>query len=64
MAEPPKKKRRPFWRPRKRRSTQAGEHRPVMLAEVLAVLEPQPGKTMVDCTLGFAGHSTELLQRL
>lgn len=64
MAEPPKKKRRPFWRKRNRRSTKPGEHRPVLLAEVLALLDPQPGQTIVDCTLGFAGHSRELLQRI
>lgn len=55
------RKRRP---PRRDRSTPAGEHRPVMLAEVLAVLNPQPGQVVVDCTLGFAGHSCELLQRV
>jgi 16S rRNA (cytosine1402-N4)-methyltransferase len=60
----PKKKRRPFWRKRIRRSTAAGEHKPVLLAEVLAALDPQPGQTVVDCTLGFAGHSLELLQRV
>jgi 16S rRNA (cytosine1402-N4)-methyltransferase len=62
--EAPKKKRRPFWRKRVRRSTAAGEHRPVMLAEVLAALDPRPGQTVVDCTLGFAGHSAELLRRV
>jgi 16S rRNA (cytosine1402-N4)-methyltransferase len=36
----------------------------VLLAEVLAALNPQPGQTVVDCTLGFAGHSLELLQRV
>ena len=60
--DPPKKKRRPFWRKRVRRSTTAGEHVPVLLAEVLAALNPQPGQTVVDCTLGFAGHSLELLK--
>src|SRR5215475_7605650 len=60
----PKKKRRPFWRKRVRRSTAAGEHQPVLLAEVLAALNPQPGQTVVDCTLGFAGHSAELLKRI
>lgn len=60
--DPPKKKRRPFWRKRVRRSTTAGEHVPVLLAEVLAALNPQPGQTVVDCTLGFAGHSVELLK--
>jgi len=45
-----------------RRSTQAGEHLPVMLQEVLLLLNPQPGQVIVDCTLGFAGHSLELLK--
>jgi 16S rRNA (cytosine1402-N4)-methyltransferase len=62
--EKPKKKRRPFWRKRVRRSTAAGEHRPVMLLEVLAALDPRPGQVVVDCTLGFAGHAAELLQRV
>jgi 16S rRNA (cytosine1402-N4)-methyltransferase len=55
------RKRRP---PRRDRSTPEGEHLPVMLAEVLRVLNPQPGQTVVDCTLGFAGHSAELLKRV
>jgi 16S rRNA (cytosine1402-N4)-methyltransferase len=62
--DPPKKKRRPFWRKRVRRSTTGGEHTPVLLAEVLAALDPRPGQTVVDCTLGFAGHSLELLKRI
>jgi 16S rRNA (cytosine1402-N4)-methyltransferase len=61
---PKKKKRRPFWRNRVRRSTAAGEHKPVLLAEVLAALNPKPGQTVVDCTLGFAGHSLELLKHV
>lgn len=61
MARKYHRKRRP---PRKDRSTPAGEHLPVMLSEVLAVLNPQPGQTMVDCTLGFAGHACELLRRV
>jgi 16S rRNA (cytosine1402-N4)-methyltransferase len=60
----PKKKRRPFWRKRVRRSTDPGAHKPVLLAEVLAALNPQPGHTLADCTLGFAGHSAELLARI
>jgi 16S rRNA (cytosine1402-N4)-methyltransferase len=47
-----------------RRSTAPGEHVPVLLAEVLAALDPQPGHVVVDCTLGFAGHSVELLKRV
>ncbi|MCE9533883.1 MAG: 16S rRNA (cytosine(1402)-N(4))-methyltransferase RsmH [Planctomycetes bacterium] len=49
---------------RENRSTPAGEHRPVLLEEVLAVLEPRPGEVVVDCTLGFGGHAGELLQRI
>ncbi len=64
MSDEPKKKRRPFWRKRVRRSTAKGEHQPVLLAEVLAALQPQPGHVVVDCTLGFAGHSIELLKRI
>ena len=62
--EPPKKKKKypPFWRKKHRRSTRTGEHQPVMLAEVLAALDPKPGQILVDCTLGFAGHALELLK--
>jgi 16S rRNA (cytosine1402-N4)-methyltransferase len=45
------------------RSTPHGEHRPVLLDEVLQVLAPQPGMSLVDCTVGWAGHSAELLTR-
>jgi 16S rRNA (cytosine1402-N4)-methyltransferase len=44
--------------------TPAGSHRPIMVAEVLAVLAPQPGETAVDCTLGHGGHAQALLARL
>ncbi|HEV3204346.1 MAG TPA: 16S rRNA (cytosine(1402)-N(4))-methyltransferase RsmH [Gemmataceae bacterium] len=47
-----------------RRSTPAGEHRPVLLDEGLAVLNPQPGDVAVDCTLGLAGHSVPVLERV
>jgi 16S rRNA (cytosine1402-N4)-methyltransferase len=46
------------------RSTPEGEHRPVLLDEVLAVLAPQPGEVAVDCTVGRAGHSVELLKQV
>lgn len=35
-----------------------------MLAECLAALNPQPGQIFVDCTVGLAGHSVELLRRI
>jgi 16S rRNA (cytosine1402-N4)-methyltransferase len=43
--------------------TPAGSHRPIMVAEILAVLALQPGEHAVDCTLGFRGHARELLPR-
>ena len=42
--------------------TPAGTHRPIMVREILDVLRPRPGETAVDCTLGYGGHSRELLQ--
>jgi 16S rRNA (cytosine1402-N4)-methyltransferase len=39
-------------------------HFPVLLEEVLHALNPQPGSTIVDCTLGLGGHSSEILQRI
>jgi 16S rRNA (cytosine1402-N4)-methyltransferase len=46
------------------RSTPPGEHRAVLLDEVLAALDPKPGEVVVDCTLGWAGHAAELLRRV
>ena len=51
-------------KPHKHRSTPHGEHRPVLLAEVLDVLALKPGMTVVDCTVGWAGHSAEQLRRV
>jgi 16S rRNA (cytosine1402-N4)-methyltransferase len=44
--------------------TPAGTHRPIMVAEILEILAPQPGELAVDCTLGHGGHARELLTRL
>ena len=44
--------------------TPAGTHRPIMVAEVLEVLNPQPGEIAVDCTIGYGGHAREILPRL
>lgn len=52
------------WRARGQRSTPSGEHRPVLAAEILAVLDPRPGQVIVDATVGFAGHAVELLRRV
>lgn len=37
-------------------------HTPVLLAEVIHYLDPKPGKRFVDATLGYAGHTLELLK--
>jgi len=39
-------------------------HIPVLLHEVLAALEFRPGLTVVDGTVGAAGHSRKILQRI
>ena len=44
--------------------TPAGTHRPIMVAEILAVLAPKPGDLAVDCTLGYGGHAQEILARI
>lgn len=35
-----------------------------MLDEVLAALDPQPGEVACDCTLGGAGHSVKIAERI
>ena len=44
--------------------TPVGTHRPIMVAEILAALAPQPGDLAVDCTLGYGGHAQEILPKL
>ncbi len=36
-------------------------HKPVLLSEVLAVLQPKPGEAYMDLTAGYAGHASEIL---
>jgi len=38
------------------------DHVPVMPEEVIHYLEPRPGKTVLDSTLGGAGHAAKILQ--
>src|SRR5918996_5164183 len=40
------------------------EHFPVLAAELVAVLEPQPGEVAVDCTFGGGGHAALVAERL
>ena len=44
--------------------TPVGTHRPIMVAEILEVLAPQPGEIAVDCTLGYGGHAQEILAKI
>jgi 16S rRNA (cytosine1402-N4)-methyltransferase len=44
--------------------TPVGTHRPIMVAEILAALAPQPGDIAVDCTLGYGGHTQEILPKI
>lgn len=44
-----------------RGQTPAGQHVPILAAEVLAVLAPRPGERGVDATLGYGGHAQRLL---
>src|SRR5579859_7142615 len=39
-------------------------HDPVLLRETLDLLSPEPGKVMVDCTLGRGGHARAMAGRL
>lgn len=36
-------------------------HRPVLVPDVVALLEPQSRKVLVDCTVGLGGHAEALL---
>jgi len=39
-------------------------HAPVLLEEAIEVLRVRPGATVVDCTIGFAGHATAIARLL
>lgn len=36
-------------------------HQPVLLSEVLGVLQPKPGESYLDLTAGYAGHASKIL---
>lgn len=48
----------------KKGSTPAGMHISIMVNEILDVLKIQPGEKGLDATLGYGGHSTEMLKCL
>jgi 16S rRNA (cytosine1402-N4)-methyltransferase len=47
-----------------RGQTPAGMHRSICVEEILTALNPQPGETGLDATLGFGGHTRALLARV
>ena len=42
----------------------ARAHTPVLAGELLELLEPQPGQTVIDCTFGDGGHARLVAERL
>jgi len=44
--------------------TPAGMHRSICLKEIMEVLKIVPGEIGLDATLGYGGHSSEILKRL
>jgi 16S rRNA (cytosine1402-N4)-methyltransferase len=45
-------------------TSEVNSHRSVLLTEVVELLRPKPGDTLVDTTLGAGGHAEALLERL
>ena len=45
-------------------STPQTRHVPVLVDQVLEFLQPQPGQTIVDCTVGGGGHARRIAERL
>lgn len=48
----------------KKGSTPAGMHIPIMVSEILEVLQIKPGLNGLDATLGYGGHTQEMLRCL
>ncbi|MBU0926195.1 MAG: 16S rRNA (cytosine(1402)-N(4))-methyltransferase RsmH [Spirochaetes bacterium] len=47
-----------------RGQTPAGSHLAICVDEIIAALRLRPGMAGVDCTLGYGGHSLEMLRRI
>ncbi len=44
--------------------TPAGMHRPICVKEIIELLKIVPGQTGLDATLGYGGHSVEIIKSL
>ncbi|MFA5553216.1 MAG: 16S rRNA (cytosine(1402)-N(4))-methyltransferase RsmH [Phycisphaerae bacterium] len=44
--------------------TPAGTHIAVLLEEVIGCLKPKAGETVIDCTVGYGGHSREFIKHI
>ena len=44
-------------------STPAGMHISIMVDEILDFLDIQPGQVGLDCTLGYGGHTSKMLEK-
>ncbi len=49
---------------KQRGATPVGTHRPICVEEILQILNPKPGETVLDATLGYGGHSSFLLPKI
>lgn len=45
-------------------STPAGMHIPILVDEILSFLQIRPGQTGLDATLGYGGHTQQMLRQL
>ena len=45
-------------------STPAGMHISIMVKEILDFLQIEPGQQGLDCTLGYGGHTSKMLEKL
>ncbi len=53
-----------FDRPAGGRARAGGGHIPVLAGELLGLLAPAPGQTVIDCTFGDGGHARLVAERL
>ena len=45
-------------------NTPAGTHIPIMVDEILGFFDIKPGQNGLDCTFGYGGHSSKMLEKL